>query len=268
MIKFVVDQVGSLRPKALDWETLVGEEGLPYITEALAVAKEKMNTMGMDNMSVNMAMKALENYAYAYVSYVKNYPNIIEKLHELNPDALIAMVGMSNTLEGLELEAGADAVPAGEYIGLLVEAANLEALACALLVDNAFYVEAPDVETKMKADNVSLGKDILTILRLLGVEKNRAILYPSAGGQAYIKNQVMNALIFVDTLLGDLNQDGMVNSADTSMVYRYVLGTLDQSLTDEQLMAADVNEDGNVNSADTSLLFRYVLGTVPFLDMK
>ncbi len=265
MIKFMADQVGSFRPKVLDWEALVGEEALPYVNEALSTVKEKMSESGMDNMSADMAMKALENYAYAYVSYVKHYPDIIEKLHELNPDALIAMVGMSNTLEGLELEAGVEAAPAGEYIGLLVEAANLESLACALLVDNAFYVEAPDVETKMKSDNVSLGKDILTILRLLAVEKNRALLYPSAAGQVYIKDQIQNALIFVDTLLGDVNLDGQVNSADTNLLYRYVMKKLSDGFTNEQLFAADVNEDGVVNSADTNLLYRFVMKKVPAL---
>ncbi len=66
-----------------------------------------------------------------------------------------------------------------------------------------------------------------------------------------------------DVLLGDANLDGVVDSADTTLIYRYVLGSA--NLTDEQLAAADVNGDGSVNSADTTMVYRYVLGLIPEL---
>ena len=68
-----------------------------------------------------------------------------------------------------------------------------------------------------------------------------------------------------DVLLGDVNLDGVVNSADTNLLYRYVMKKLSDGFTNDQLYAGDVNEDGMVNSADTNLLYRFVMKKVPAL---
>lgn len=63
-----------------------------------------------------------------------------------------------------------------------------------------------------------------------------------------------------DDVIGDMNSDGEVNSADVNLLYRVVMDYAE--LTDEQTSAADVNGDGSINSADGNLLFRYVMGYV------
>lgn len=56
-------------------------------------------------------------------------------------------------------------------------------------------------------------------------------------------------------LIGDLNGDGEVNSADGTLFARYMAKW---SVSLKNLSAADINGDGEIDSADSSLLFRYL----------
>lgn len=58
-------------------------------------------------------------------------------------------------------------------------------------------------------------------------------------------------------LVGDVNGDGMLSSADAVLLARYLLGSV--TLTDEQLAAADINSDGVITTADTVLLAKKLL---------
>ena len=57
------------------------------------------------------------------------------------------------------------------------------------------------------------------------------------------------------TLTGDVNGDGLVNTADVSALYRYIL---DGYQTFSEI--CDVNNDGEVNTADVSAIYRIILG--------
>lgn len=65
------------------------------------------------------------------------------------------------------------------------------------------------------------------------------------------------------TLLGDVNCDGDVTSADASLILRYIDGLSD--ITEQGLVNADVNMDGKVDKddADAILSFLVGLGTLP-----
>ena len=56
-------------------------------------------------------------------------------------------------------------------------------------------------------------------------------------------------------LLGDVNLDGTVDSADSAELLRYCVDLI--SLTEEQLQAADVNTDDSQDTADASLILQY-----------
>jgi|LSQX01.1.fsa_nt_gb endo-1,4-beta-xylanase len=60
--------------------------------------------------------------------------------------------------------------------------------------------------------------------------------------------------------LGDLNNDGFVDSTDYALLKRHILGTA--TLTGTALSNADVNKDGNADSTDYALIKRYILGTI------
>jgi mannan endo-1,4-beta-mannosidase len=57
--------------------------------------------------------------------------------------------------------------------------------------------------------------------------------------------------------LGDINEDGIINSLDYSMLSRHILEV--STLSGNQLLAADLNGDGKIDSIDGSLLTRYLL---------
>ena len=59
---------------------------------------------------------------------------------------------------------------------------------------------------------------------------------------------------------GDVNSDGQVNSTDYSLLKRYLLGTIDESLIN--VANADLSKDGIINSTDYAILKRVILGTI------
>lgn len=56
---------------------------------------------------------------------------------------------------------------------------------------------------------------------------------------------------------GDVNEDGVVNSKDSILLRKYILG----SEVTINKTAADVNKDGAINSKDSILLRKYILGS-------
>ena len=58
--------------------------------------------------------------------------------------------------------------------------------------------------------------------------------------------------------LGDINEDGKVNSRDAKLALQYYVGKT--KLTENQKLAGDVNKDGEINSRDAKLILQYYVG--------
>ncbi len=65
-------------------------------------------------------------------------------------------------------------------------------------------------------------------------------------------------------VMGDLNDDGIVDIADATVAFRASNGRI--VLTSEQKAVADVNKDGIVNIADATMLFRFANGRLASID--
>ena len=63
-------------------------------------------------------------------------------------------------------------------------------------------------------------------------------------------------------VVGDVNDDGSVNSLDFGFLRMYLLGTIKDFPTNNGLKAADVNGDGNINSLDFGYMRKYLLGEI------
>ena len=63
-----------------------------------------------------------------------------------------------------------------------------------------------------------------------------------------------------DILLGDINDDGVIDAGDAVIISRYDAGFI--TLTDAQLAAADVNKDGCVDAGDAVIISRYDAGFI------
>jgi len=62
-------------------------------------------------------------------------------------------------------------------------------------------------------------------------------------------------------MLGDINNDGVININDVLLVRKHVSG-FDPQLTDAQKLVADVNGDGAINVIDVNLLMQMSLGLI------
>ncbi|TYQ18080.1 UNVERIFIED_CONTAM: expansin (peptidoglycan-binding protein) [Acetivibrio alkalicellulosi] len=67
---------------------------------------------------------------------------------------------------------------------------------------------------------------------------------------------------FAQYLIGDVNNDGVVNSTDAAIMKRYLLGIIDTFPVEDEMLTADTNGDGVIDSTDYVLLRRYILGII------
>ena len=61
-----------------------------------------------------------------------------------------------------------------------------------------------------------------------------------------------------DVLIGNVNNDGAVDSSDALVLLRASVGL--EELSAEQMLSGDVNNDGTVDSADALEVLRYSVG--------
>ncbi len=89
--------------------------------------------------------------------------------------------------------------------------------------------------------------------------------YENSTAQAYAEKYNRNFVslgeyVEIETILGDIDGDGVINSSDASNVlaaYALIATGGDSPFTDEQMKAADVNKDGAVDSSDASSILAY-----------
>ena len=73
----------------------------------------------------------------------------------------------------------------------------------------------------------------------------------------YLGVTVNLPITVVETLIGDVNRDGVVNAKDVASLRRHLAGGWDVTIDEA---AADVNSDGAINAKDVATLRRYLAG--------
>jgi len=264
-IEYMGDFMTGSNEEEIDWTEYIDEKYAQKIDAALAEYRASFLETGMDEEIVDMMLTAVESYAYAYVSFACNYPEAVNKIREMNPDAAVVVVGMYNTLEGMVIKQDDMELPIGEYIEYIVKLTNLHYKTYVLMTENAVYVDAPDVETVKTYGTVN-------VLGLVNILVKPSGMYPSDKGHEYIKDQIIGAMKPVtpdepeepDTpvipeepkgLWGDANGDGIVDSTDAMLVCQYDAWMIDETEIDTDV--CDVNGDGIVDSTDAMLICQY-----------
>ncbi len=267
--KYMASQMNACldgeEPEEMDWAAYVGEEGAEYVQKALNEIKE-IFAKDMHKKVLNygyldeLLMLAVESYAYAAADYAFNYPVLMEEIREINPDALIVSVGMSNSVADIELDlsgiTGIDnfEFALGEYIEYLIAAVNGEAKAYAMLSENVAYVHAPDVDIVAEENDYD---DILTFIGNIADIDNKGFagLETSEEGNEYIKDQIYDALnITYGLMLGDVNIDGFVDIFDVVELLDIITAGTADELTDEKFTVADIDGNDEIEIFDAILL--------------
>ena len=191
---YAKDQVADLMAKdaeEMDWAAVVGPNGATAVEEALVDMEATLVAQGLGE-AAEMVVTAVEAYAYACMSFVANYPEVIDAIKAINADAQVVIVGMYNPFENAVLAVEGVEVPVGEFVGLLVDLANVNYTAYAMTTGNAIYVDAPAVETKAPfTAAMGIEEFVATLADLEAME-------PSEAGNAYIAEQILKAMNVVD----------------------------------------------------------------------
>ena len=88
---------------------------------------------------------------------------------------------------------------------------------------------------------------------------NKKVLY--TGGKTRITKELNLYREYTNVVIGDINGDGAINSADLLKIRQHLLGT--NILTGAYFLSSDINYDNTINSADLLRVRQDLLGTKP-----
>jgi len=257
---FVASQL--MNPVELDWSRYVGAEGVAYVEALLAELNAYLVESVGETYAAYLAL-AIESYAYSYIGFSVNYTEVINKIHAINPDAFVAIVGMYNPIDDLVITAGETEVNIGDFIDAIVGLSNFQYNVYALLTENTVFVEIPDVETAFDALNA--GKEVSIETYVMTMINNMASFYPNEIGHEYIKDQILGLVQIDLSQLGDIDLDGDIDMDDVIKLLRHVAKA--EIITDPASLAvSDIIADGDINMDDVIKLLRFVAKAIPNLN--
>ena len=269
---------------SMDWVSYLGEEGTAKLYEMLAEVRADLIEKGVpvvytydiglvinDTMNFPVEIFAageividipvadlmtmmVESYMYAYVTHLSNAGEVFNKIHEIVPGAELLVIGMFNPMDEIVLNLAGTTIALGDYYDYLVDAMNLHYLGYAFVTPNTTFVAVPDAQSMIDVyvDQFENVEDMLMALALGSIESDVDL---TEAGHVYVKDQIMNALNVTRGILGDVNDDGYVNSIDAMLIAQYDAWIIGADALN--MSVADVNGDGYVNSIDAMLIAQY-----------
>ena len=256
---FVTAQINQMlageKAYEMDWSRYVKDEGSIYVEQAFDEIRAYLAEAGLDvevdfgSEMLQMAMNIvgikvggklnladllttiLECYAYSYAGFATNYSKVLDEIHEINPKAQVAVLGIYNPFTGMEInfeDFGVEesVFKIGDYLDEFTKMIGMHYLAYAMVTPNTTYVSLPEVETIYKAkeeagEATSLIKVALDLLKQFGTEisfsdttmsfivylfelctKNGETLHPSKNGHLTIKERICESFVFQETING------------------------------------------------------------------
>ena len=184
----------------------------------------------------------LESFLFGMVGYINNYHKVVDRIHEINPNAHIVIVGFFNPIGDMEIPAeatgGTVAIPLGKFISLLVESCNSANLVYALKNnDYTTYVSIHDTTTILdeqgKYDYES---------RFNGLISQTWLTHAGPKGHVYIANRIYDsithdytgkafaaeALDTIDTLFTEAKKSANIVKSDIAELNAYCEETLEK----------------------------------------
>ena len=158
-------------------------------------------------------------------------------------DLNVKEVTQSNTVKSIVLQTGESVINAYD-ITMLKNGKKTQP-------DESVTVKIPCDNSKAKVYRVESDK---TLTDMNAVYQDGFMVFTTNHFSVYVVTEPKTVLI------GDVNDDGKVNGADSGLLNRYTSGWEGYAEKIKNMDAADINRDGKVNGADSGLLNRYTSG--------
>lgn len=258
-VTFMTDAVAQfLNNDAIDydWSAYLDKETETAFKDLMELLKDSLGTAelgsiaGIDDLPGSITA-ALEACLYSCVMYMYYLPDAVEKIHMLNPDATIAVVGVYNPTRNIVFDLGEDMqLDMSEYLDRLTDILAAYIINSCNLSENDIYIHAPEVSFKLKDYSLNM----VDLMREFGRDKGVSFA-PDSNGHKYIKDQMLEYIKFTDVIFGDADGNGEVNSADATLILQYDTELITAGEID--LKASDVNGDGKVGCIDAMYILQY-----------
>ncbi len=251
-----VAQFLNNEPINYDWSTYLDTETETAFKDIMELLKTNLKTEELGSIAgINdlpgAITAALEAYFYSCVVYMYNLPDAVEKIHKLNPNAAIAVIGVYNPTRNIIFDLGEDMqLDMSEYLDYLTNILAAYIINSCNLPEKGIYIHAPEVSFKTTDNTLNMVDLMKEFGRDAGIN-----FAPDANGHKYIKNQMLEYIGFTDVIVGDADRNGVADSADAALILNYDAELITSDEID--LEAADVNGDKKVNSLDAVYILRY-----------
>ena len=197
-----------------NWAAFVGEEDAAKVEAALASLEVQIAGNVGDASVAAILTDILECYAYGYTGFATSYCEILNAIREVNPDAQIVVVGLSNFFDGLTLSMNGSELNVGDYFKYIIKLTDVQYLAYAMLAEDpaVTFVSAVDADSDaagmiteaFAVISKGMPSDIKGKLEFLKVMENVTALFsgeeaipswmPNAAGHDYIYNRIIDAV--------------------------------------------------------------------------
>lgn len=170
------------------WDAYFGENATKVedkIDAALAKLYAELSANGVDGKFAEAFVGAVEVYLYKCVAHAYSLNKLVEEIEAINPNALIVVVGAYDPISSMTYNYQGTNIEVGAYLDYLFDAFGMFDLTYAIISGAITYVDAPDVDVVLS--ETELTDKVIANLNVIS-------LMPSGEGNAYIKQQIWDAL--------------------------------------------------------------------------
>lgn len=242
----------------LQWSKYVPAEGVAEIKTALDNLEAYMVSIGVSGtipyLEVPKARAlrvAAESFAYGAMVYSNVLPQIVDRIHAINPQAVVYIVGMDNPLSGAVIDLGnGETMGIGDFLDQLIRTMSQCAQTAVMTRENTVFVPAPH------APNAYDGAAITEKDLVFGFMKISEEVLPSAEGHAYVKDRICSSF----GMVGDPDGSKDVTYLDAMLVLRASVGLIQMDRNTAR--RADANGDALLDYLDAIQILRASVGLI------
>ena len=188
-----------------DWATALVAEGAKAdeVIETILETAYDIVSYDLDATTVDMVAPLAEELVFNTVAYLVNNINAVETIKAINPNALIAVVGLHNPVKGLMVSVDGQVIDLGEYVEYFIEATNVYNTIYAAASENVIFVEADETEIVGYEGTINIdAANIVPLMMALGGKLNVGTVV-TENGHDYIVNQLKTAITKVNHIDSD-----------------------------------------------------------------